>query len=148
MREALTADVERAKGELGELTEEADAAKKNLIAFRGEIEALRSEKIRVLARIANAKTRLRLQEMLWGLSPDADIRALEAVREHANRLVAEANASRGDGELEERLARIRSAEEDALARSQLEELKSTRRASFAPSPVAPLRDPMAAAAGS
>ena len=70
----------------------------------------------MLARLANAKARLRFQETLSGLSPDADIRALESVREHINRLVdrdASSTATLGDGELEQRLERIREAEADA-----------------------------------
>ena len=43
---------------------------------------LREERVRMLARLANAKARLRLHETLSGLSPEADIRALETVREH------------------------------------------------------------------
>lgn len=140
-RDAFAAEVERLKAELRELTEEADVAKKNLVAFRSEIEHLREEKVRMLARLANAKTRLRLHETLSGLSADADIRALEAVREHVSRLVTEANLSRSDGDLEERLGKIRAAEADAAARSQLEEMKRARRRSLVPL-VLPEREPV------
>jgi phage shock protein A len=124
----LEAEVERLTGELNELTVEADAAKKNLVAFQNEIERLRAERVRMLARLANARARLRLQETLNGLSPDADIRALEAVREHINRLVSEVQVGRelGDVELEKRLGKIRDAEADAAARAELEELKRAR----------------------
>src|SRR5262245_64291000 len=88
-REVLGADVERLTAELTELTAEADAAKRNLVAFQDEIVRLREERVRMLARLANAKARLRLHETLRGLSPEADIQALETVREHVNRLVAE-----------------------------------------------------------
>jgi phage shock protein A len=128
-RDGLAGDVERVRGELAELTEEAETGKKNLIAFQAEIARLRDEKIRMLARLANARARLRLQETLAGLSPDADIRALEAVREHINRLVEETRVSRdlADAGLEERLGKIREAEAAAAARAQLEELKRARR---------------------
>ena len=130
----LEAEVERLTGELHELTVEAEAAKRNLIEFRNEIERLREERVRMLARLANAQVRLRLQETLNGLSPDADIRALEAVREHINRLVSEVQVTRelGDAELEKRLGRIRDAEADAAARAELEELKRARRPSLLP----------------
>ena len=88
-REGLDGDVERLASELGELTAEAEAAKRNLVAFQDEIVRLREERIRMLARLANAKARLKLHETLSGLSPEADIQALETVREHVNRLVAE-----------------------------------------------------------
>lgn len=133
-RDVLTAEVERVAAELRELDGEAEAAKKNLTAFQNDIARLREEKVRMLARLANAKARLRLQETLSGLSPDADIRALESVREHVSRLVEEARMSShlGDGDLERRLGKIREAEAEAAARSQLEELKRTRRRTLLP----------------
>ena len=78
--------------------------------------------------------RLRFQATLNGLSPDADIRALEEVRDHVNRLVAETQVSRdlGDSELEKRLGRIREAEAESAARAQLDELKRTRRGRLVP----------------
>jgi phage shock protein A len=122
-------EVQRLEGELTELTAEAEAAKKNLVAFRDEIDRLRDEKVRMLARLANARARLRVQETLTGLSPDADIRALEAVREHVNQLVAEVQMTRDlrDTDLERRLGHIRDAEAEAAARAQLQELKQNRK---------------------
>jgi phage shock protein A len=133
-RDGLSQEVERVAGELHELDEEAETAKKNLSAFRSEIARLRDEKVRMLARLANARARLRFQETLSGLSADADIRALDAVRDHVNRLVEEAKMTRdlGDNELERRLGKIRAAEADAAARSQLEELKRSRRRPLLP----------------
>jgi phage shock protein A len=82
----------------------------------------------MLARLANAKARLRLQETLGALSPDADIRALEDIREHINRLVSETQLARDlpDTELARRLDRIRQSESEAAARAQLEEIKRAR----------------------
>ena len=133
-RDGLSQEVERLAGELHELDEEAETAKKNLSTFQGEIARLRDEKVRMQARLANARARLRFQETLSGLSPDADIRALDAVRDHINRLVEEAKMTRdlGDSDLERRLGKIRAAEADAAARSQLEELKRTRRRQLLP----------------
>lgn len=133
-REALGTEVERLTAELTELTGEAEAAKKNLITFQDEILRLKDEKVRMLARMANAKARLRLQETLRGLSPDADIRALEEVRDNINRLVEETQVSRevGDAELEKRLGSIREAEANAAARAQLDELKRSRKRTLLP----------------
>jgi phage shock protein A len=133
-RDALDTEVTRLGAELGELTKETDGAKQNLITFQNEIARLREERVRMLARLANAKARLRFQETLSGLSPDADIRALEEVRDHVNRLVAETQVSRevGDSELERRLGRIREAEAQSAARAQLEELKRARREKLVP----------------
>ncbi len=88
----------------------------------------------MLARLANAKARLRFQETLSGLAPDADIRALESVREHINQLVTETKLNRelGDGELAHRLERIREAEADAGRRAQLDEMKRSRGRALVP----------------
>jgi phage shock protein A len=133
-RDVLSADVARVTDELAELNREAEAAKKNLIAFQGEVARLREEKVRMLAKLANAKARLRLQETIKGISPDADIRALEEVRAHVERLVAEAQVSRevNDAELEKKLDGIREAEASNAARAQLDELKRVRRRSLVP----------------
>ncbi len=133
-RDALGAEVTRLTAELTELTKEAEGAKQNLVTFQREIARLREERVRMLARLASAKARLRFQATLNGLSPDADIRALEEVRDHVNRLVAETQVSRdlGDSELEKRLGRIREAEAESAARAQLDELKRTRRGRLVP----------------
>ena len=129
-REGLRGDVERLSKELADLTAEAEIAKSNLISFQQEVARLRDEKHRTLARLANAKARLRLQETIKGLVPDADIQALEEVRSHVERLVAEVQVSRevGDADLSNKLDSIREAEASASARAQLEELKRAWRA--------------------
>lgn len=138
-REALDADAARLTQDLGELTTEADAAKRNLVTFQQEIQRLRDERTRTLARLANAKARLRLHETLSGLSPEADIQALEEVRDHVNRLVTEANLVRdgGDPALEKRLGTIRDAEAERSARAQLDELKRARKANLVPMVIKP-----------
>jgi phage shock protein A len=138
-RDALDADATRLTSELAELTREADAAKRNLVAFQQEIDRLRDERTRMLARLANAKARLRLHETLSGLSPEADIQALEEVRDHVNRLVTEATLVRegADPALEKRLGTIRDAEAERAARAQLDELKRARRGGLVPMEMAP-----------
>lgn len=136
-RDALAAEVSRVTAELDELTTEAEAAKRNLIAFRDEIARLRDERVRMLARLANASARLKLNETLSGISPDADIQALDTVREHIERVVAEARLTRdlGDEDLERRLGYIRDAETTAGARAQLTEMKRSRGRTLLPVPV-------------
>jgi phage shock protein A len=82
----------------------------------------------MLARLANARARTRLQQTLDGVSPDADLRALDAVREHIERQVAAVQVGRelADTDLEHRLDAIRDAEASAAARAQLDELKRAR----------------------
>jgi phage shock protein A len=127
-RDLLRADVERLTTELSDLTGEAEAAKRNLVAFHEDIARLRDEKVRMLARLANARARTRLQQTLDGVSPDADLRALDAVREHIERQVAAVQVGRelADADLEHRLDAIRDAEASAAARAQLDELKRAR----------------------
>jgi len=127
-RDGLHGEVERLTGELTELTREAEAAKQNLIAFQEDIARLRDEKVRMLARLANAKARTRLQQTLNGFSTDADLRALDAVREHIERQVTEVQLGRdlADTDLEHRLGAIRDAEATAAASAQLQELKRSR----------------------
>ena len=105
---ALGGEVERTTAELAELTTEAETAKRNLVAFRDEIARLRDERVRMLARLANATARLRLQEMLSGFSHDADIQALDGVREHIERSVEEARLTRevADEDLETAMATV------------------------------------------
>lgn len=144
-RDALGAETERLTAELAELTEEAETAKQNLVAFQSDIARLREEKVRMLARLANAKARLRFQEQLSGFAPDADIRALESVREHINQLVTETKLNRelGDGELAKRLERIREVEADAGRRAQLDEMKRSLGRGLLPMVLSPERERVA-----
>jgi len=145
-QETLSADVARLTAESGELATEADAATRNLVTFREEIDRLRDERARTLVRLANAKARLRLHETLSGLSPEADIQALAEVRDHVSRLVTEANLVRdgADPALEKRLGVIRDAEADRAVRAQLDELKRARRGALVPMVLTP--EPTAPAA--
>ena len=127
-REALRAAVARLTSELAALTTEAEVAKQNLIAFGEDIGRLRDEKVRMLARLANARARLRLQRTLNQFSPDADVRALEAVREEIERQAHEAQLGGEVGDLDG----LRSAEADAVARAHWEELRRVRRGPLLP----------------
>src|SRR5437762_13091527 len=63
-RDGLGAEVTRLTAELTELTKEAEGAKQNLVTFQREIARLREERVRMLARLASAKARLRYQTTL------------------------------------------------------------------------------------
>jgi phage shock protein A len=130
----LEADCSRLREELGELTREAEDAKKNLIGFKGEIEKLKIEKVRMLARLRNAQARVRIQEALESLSYDEDVRALEEVRESIQRTLAQAGVNRemGDSELGAKLDEIRRSNAETKAAAELAELKRRRRPPLAP----------------
>jgi phage shock protein A len=125
-KQALSAELEHAERELAGLRAEAEEAKGNLTRFRDDIRALQREKGRTLASLANARARRRIQETIAGLSVDADVRALEAVREYAARLAGEGLLDRelaAGGELGERLRGLREESRREAAQRELAELK-------------------------
>lgn len=130
----LEAECGRLREELGDLTREAEDAKKNLIGFKGEIESLKVEKVRMLARLRNAQARVRIQEALESLSYDDDVRALEEVRESIQRTLAQAGVNRemGDSDLSSKLDEIRRRNAESKAAAELAELKRRRRPPLAP----------------
>jgi phage shock protein A len=127
-KQRLLEDLERAENELDGVRREAEESKTNLVRFREEIRNLAREKGRMLATLANANARRRLNEALEGLSVDADMRALEGVREHIARAATEGQLERelGSGDdagLRQRLRAIRDDARHEAARRELEELK-------------------------
>jgi len=126
-KQLVQEDLARAEGEWRGLCREADEAKGNLLRFRDEIRALEREKGRTLASLANARARRRVQEALEGLSVDADMRALEDVREHVARLGTQGELDRELGDalqgLPRRLREIRLEAREESARAELDALK-------------------------
>jgi phage shock protein A len=125
-KQRLVEDLERAEGELGTLRDEAEGAKENLLRFREEIRLLEREKGRALALVAGAHARRRVRSAIEGLSVEADVRALEGVREHVARLASEAHLDRELAQAGEMPARLREIREEArleAARRELEEIK-------------------------
>ena len=125
-KQDLLADLEHAERELAGLRHEAEEAKTNLLQFRDEIRALEHEKGRTLASLASARARRRIQEALAGLSVDADMRALEAVRDHTARLASEGLLDRelaGESGLDARLREVREESRREAAARELAELK-------------------------
>lgn len=133
-RNRLRDEVDRLRQEVDDVSAEAEAAKRNLIVFQKEISKLEDEKVRMLARWANARARARFQRTLDELSPDADIRALEEVREHIHKLTAALQVGRelDDAGLDVRLSAIRKSQADAAARGELAELKRARQQRMLP----------------
>ena len=126
-KQRLAEDLERAERELDAVRGEADEAKGNLLRFREELRSLAREKGRMLATLANAVARRRLSEALEGLSVDADVRALEDVREQIARIATEGQLDRellgADDEMRVRLRAIRDEARHEAARHELEERK-------------------------
>ena len=126
-KQQLMEELERAERELEGVRKEAEEAKSNLVRFREEIRSLTREKGRMLATLANAQARRRLTAALDGLSVDADMKALEAVRDHIARVATEGELDREIGGTDETMRRrLRAIRDDArheAARRELAELK-------------------------
>ncbi len=83
------------------------------------------EKDRMLATLASAQARRRMSEAIDGLSVDADMRALEGVREHIAKISTESSLDReiGADQVRTRIRAIRDEVRDEAARRELAELK-------------------------
>lgn len=124
-KDELTASIEALSAELKKVSNQAEEAKAGLLQFQGEIEKLKREKEKMIAAKANAEARIEIQETLDGLSTDADVKALDNVREHISKLQAEADIGaeiKGDS-LDQKLAKIKERAANSSARSQLEEMR-------------------------
>jgi phage shock protein A len=144
-KQRLLEDLERAEGELRRLRDEAEEAKENLLRFREEIRALQHEKGRALALVAGAQARRRVRVALEGLSVEADVRALEGVREHVACLVSGSALDRELAQAGGMPARLREIREEARVEAARRELDEIKR-SLAPRVLAPPARPPASAA--
>jgi len=123
--ESALAEYER---DLDQAAKDADTAKDSLRAIKGEIEKLKRERDKVVSQIKDAEARKQIQEQLDGLSVDEEVKALENVREYAEKVRAEVKI--GDElkeeSLEGKLASIKAKTGNAKARSRLAALKAKR----------------------
>lgn len=126
----LTADLADSKAELDSAQKDAESAKTSLMGVQTEIRKLKGERDSMLAKMQSAQARLKIQEQIDGLSVDAEVKALDNVREHIRNTIAEANLGRelGDSSLDARLAALRNQSGDIQARQQLAEMKAKRAA--------------------
>lgn len=124
-KDELTKQIQDLSGQLTKISGQAEEAKSGLIQFQGEIEKLKREKEEMLAKKANAQARIEIQDTLNGLSTDADIKALDNVREHIDKLQAEADIGSEiqGGSLDAKLAKIKEKAANSSARSQLDDMK-------------------------
>jgi phage shock protein A len=126
----LTADLAEVRADLDSAQKDADSAKTSLISVQGEIRKLKTERDSMLAKMQSAQARVKIQEQLEGLSVDAEVKALDNVREHIRNTIAEANLGRelSESSLDQRLAQLRNQVGDIQAKQQLAELKAKRAA--------------------
>lgn len=127
-QEELEAGLAEANEDLTNATKDANQAKNSLNSLRSEIEKLKREKDKIITQISDAKARKMIQDQLDGLSVDADLKALENVRNHAANLRAEVQI--GDeltnDSIDAKLAKIRVQSKASNARARLEKLKADR----------------------
>jgi len=124
-KNALETSLAQTRLDLEKVSTQAKDATETLISFQGEIEKLKRERDEMLAKRATAQARIQIQETLDGLSTDADIQALQNVRENIHKLQAEADVGTEikQDSLDARLAKVKVKTQDAAAQLQLEELK-------------------------
>jgi phage shock protein A len=129
-KNALDADLLEVSGEVQQAQTDSDDAKASLLSVKSEIEKLKAEKDRMLAKMNSAQARLRVQQQLDGLSVDAEVRALDNVREHIKNTIAEANLGKelNDSDLDVRLKNLQKQTGTITAQAQLDELKRKRAA--------------------
>ena len=129
-QEMLSARIAELQVELEKISAQAESSKESLVAFQADIKKLKREKIELLAKKQQAEARIKIQETLDGLSLDADVKALENVRENIGQLSAEADVGSelGESNLDAKLAKIKQKTGTASARRKLDELKKQQAA--------------------
>lgn len=126
----LAADIAELKAEMEQARSDADSAKTSLLGVQSEIRKLQSERDSMLAKMQSAQARIKVQEQLDGLSVDAEVKALDNVRQHIKTTIAEANLGRelSESSLDARLAALRNQTGEVQAKQQLAELKAKKAA--------------------
>jgi phage shock protein A len=132
-KSALDSDLAGLATEAEQAKVDAEDAKNALLSVKSEIGKLKDERDRMLAKMQSAKARLQIQGQLEGLSVEADVQALERVRDHIKTTIAEANLGKElrESDLDVRLDKLRLQSGNVTARSQLDEIKRQRAAAAA-----------------
>ena len=129
-KNGLTTELDDMKTELETANKDAESAKSSLLTVQSEIRKLKAERDTMLAKFQSAQARMKIQQQLDGLSVDAEVVALDKVREHIKTTIAEANLGKelADTSLDSRLSALRGQVGDVQAKQQLAELKAKRAA--------------------
>jgi phage shock protein A len=126
----LAEEVAGLKTDLQQAQNDADSAKASLVQVQGEIKKLKAEKDQMLAKMASAQARVRIQEQLEGLSVDNEVKALEGVREHIKTTIAQANLNQelSETDVDTRLKKLQAQTGDVTAKNEWERLKAAQAA--------------------
>lgn len=132
-KNTLDAAITELRADATQATADADNAKDSLLQVKSEIDKLKAEKERMLAQMHSAQARIKIQGQLDGLSVDAEVQALGAVREHIKSQVAQASlgAELQNSDLDVRLNKLRQSSGSVTAKAQLEAMKQARAAAQA-----------------
>ncbi len=124
-KNTLTGEVERIQGELAQTARDAEKHKRDLQDFQGEIEKLKRERDTMLARNQSAKARIAINDQLSGMSVDADIKALDHVRESISKTEAQANltSEMNGSSLDNKMRKIRDAAKTSTAMAELDQYR-------------------------
>jgi phage shock protein A len=127
-KNALDAAIAELRTDASQATADADNAKDSLTQVKTEIDKLKAEKDRMLAQMHSAQARLKIQGQLDGLSVDAEVQALGAVRDHIKGQVAQASlgSELRESDLDVRLNKLRQSSGSVTAKAQLDALKQAR----------------------
>ncbi len=129
-KDMLDASIKSIQTDLALAQKDAGSAKDSLIQVKAEIGKLKAEKDRMLAQMHSASARIKIQDQLEGLSVDAEVKALDNVREHIKNTVARASLSSelADNDVDNRLAKLRNTSGSITAKNKLEVMKRAREA--------------------
>lgn len=128
LQDELTARVDTLSAEMQGIITQAEQAMASMQGFQSEIKKLQREKSQMLAEKASAEAQIAIQEQLSGLSVEADMQALDNVRESIHRKKAEAklNAELNENSADSQLKRIRAKVGAGRNAARLAELKRQR----------------------
>jgi phage shock protein A len=126
----LTQELTDLRADLDTAQKDAESAKSSLLTVQSEIKSLKAERDSMLAKMQSAQARIKIQAQLDGLSVDAEVKALDNVREHIKTTIAEANLGRelSESSLDARLQALKTSAGEVQARQQLAELKARKAA--------------------
>ena len=132
-KNTLDAAITELRADAAQATTDADNAKDSLMQVKSEIDKLKAEKDRMLAQMHSAQARLKIQGQLDGLSVDAEVQALGAVRDHIKSQVAQASlgSELHNSDLDVRLNKLRQNSGSVTAKAQLDAMKQARAAAQA-----------------
>ena len=132
-KNTLDAALAELRADATQATADADNAKDSLMQVKSEIDKLKAEKDRMLAQMHSAQARMKIQGQLDGLSVDAEVKALGAVRDHIKGQVAQANlgSELQNSDLDVRLNKLRQSSASVTAKAQLDAMKQARAAAQA-----------------